>query len=329
MAKKYKKKTIFPAIIGLIILLVLVDVICDYTGKSEGEIITVNVNEGESFSSVVDKMAEAGVIKYSFLFKRYAIAGGVDTALKAGSHTMYKRMGYERALDELINSGEGYNTVTVTIPEGYELKQIASIVKDEFGITEENFLKAAEKDYGIEYIREVPARKGRTEGYLFPDTYEFFGSATAEEIIKKMLENFALQWTEEYDRRLSELGMTVDEIVTLASIIEREAGSISEMGKVSSVFHNRMKIGMALQSCATVQYILPERKDVLDIADTKIDSPYNTYLYPGLPEGPIANPGKAAIEAALYPEETDYFYFKVNEDGVTVFSKTLSEHNSK
>ena len=121
----------------------------------------------------------------------------------------------------------------------------------------------------------------------------------------------------------------MDEVVILASIIEREAGNEGEMGKVSSVFHNRLNIDMPLQSCATVQYILKERKSVLSVEDTKIDSPYNTYMYKGLPKGPIASPGKAAINAALYPETTDYLYFKVTSDGVTVFSKTLEEHNSK
>ena len=195
--------------------------------------------------------------------------------------------------------------------------------------TEFMFMEAAEKDYGTEFEKNIPERNNRLEGYLFPETYEFYATDSAETIIKKMLGGFDYIWTDEYDRRCAELSMSVDDVVILASIIEREAGSIAEMKKVSSVFHNRLKIGMALQSYATVQYILPERKDVLSVSDTKIDSPYNTYLYPGLPEGPIANPGRAAVEAALYPEDTEYYYFKVNDDGVTVFSENLTEHNSK
>ena len=325
---KNKRKTLL-ILIAIFALILFIDVLVDYNGNSEGEIITITAEDGESFSDVAKKMDKAGVIKYRFLFKRYASASGADISLKAGNHTMYKRMGYRRAVDELINNGTGNNTVTLTVPEGYELKQIAIAVEEQFGIPKEKFLEAAEKDYGIKHIKEVTGRSGRTEGYLFPDTYEFFRTATSEKIIKTMLDNFASHWTDDYDKRCRELNMTVDQIVTLASVIEREAGSVSEMGKVSSVFHNRMEIGMALQSCATVQYILPERKDVLSIADTKIDSPYNTYLYPGLPKGPIANPGKAAIEAALYPEETEFYYFKVNDDGVTVFSKTRSEHDAK
>lgn len=326
--RKNNRKTVL-ILLAVLAVLFLFDIWGDFCGKSEGEIVTVTAEDGESFSDVAKKMDKEGVVKYSFLFKRYAIKNGADTSLKAGSHTMYKNMGYKRAVDELINNGTGNNTVTVTVPEGYELKEVAARVEELLGIPKDKFLKAAEKDYGIKYVKDVPKREARTEGYLFPDTYEFFRTVKPEDVVKRMLGNFENHWTDEYSKRCKELDMTVDEAVTLASIIEREAGSVSEMGKVSSVFHNRMEIGMALQSCATVQYILPERKDVLDIADTKIDSPYNTYLYPGLPKGPIANPGKAAIEAALYPEETDFYYFKVNEDGVTVFSKTLSEHNSK
>ena len=324
-----KKKNILPAILLIVVLWLAFDVITDFVGTKSGDIITVVAENGESFSDVAKKMDKEGIIKYGFVFKRYAIGKGADRTLKAGSHSMYKNMGYKRAVDELINHGTGNNTVKLTVPEGYELKQIAESVEAQFGIPKDEFLKAAKKDYGISYAKDAPKRDIRLEGYLFPDTYEFYKNVSADEIVKAMLNKFGDVWTDEYSERCKELGMTTDEVIILASIIEREAGSVSEMGRVSSVFHNRLEIGMALQSCATVQYILPERKDVLAIADTKIDSPYNTYRYPGLPEGPIANPGKAAIEAALYPEDTDYLYFRVNEDGVTLFSKTLTEHNSK
>ena len=198
-----------------------------------------------------------------------------------------------------------------------------------FGIGADDFYAAEKLDYDSPFTKEIPNRENRYEGYLFPDTYEFDASATGEDITKRMLLRFSEIWTDEYKNRAKELGMTMDEVVILASIIEREAGNEGEMGKVSSVFHNRLNIDMPLQSCATVQYILKERKSVLSVEDTKIDSPYNTYMYKGLPKGPIASPGKAAINAALYPETTDYLYFKVTSDGVTVFSKTLEEHNSK
>ncbi len=319
---------IFLLAASVILLLSMLSIVIDRIGLG-GESVVIEINDGESFASVIGKMKDAGVIRHKLLFRNYAVSEGADIALKAGKHIMHKNMGYKKAAGELISYGEEENTVMLTVPEGYELKEIAALVHEKIGISEEQFLKAAEADYGMKYAKDIPQRAGRLEGYLFPDTYEFYLSDDEVAVIKKMLSGFESVWTEQFEARRKELGMSVDEVIILASVIEREAGSEAEMGKVSSVFHNRLDIGMALQSCATVQYVLPERKDVLSIADTKIESPYNTYRYPGLPKGPIANPGKAAIRAALYPEDTDYLYFKLNDDGITVFSKTLSEHNSK
>lgn len=320
------KKTIALFIIILIILLCFSAVFSDINGRRDGREVEFTIEQGESFSSVVDKLKDNGIIKHKLLFKYYAMAKGIDVELKAGTHIMYEAMGYKKAGKELKNSLLGGNTVILTIPEGFEIKDIAKEINKVFGIPEGEFLKEAKNDFGLGLNngREYPL-----EGYLFPDSYEFYKDASSEEIIEKMLSGFDNIWTEELTQRSNELNMTKDEVIILASIIEREAGSIEEMGKVSSVFHNRLKINMPLQSCATVQYILKERKPVLSIPDTKIESPYNTYLNPGLPIGPVSNPGKAAILAALYPESTDYYYFKVNEEGVTLFSKTLEEHNLK
>ena len=316
-------------VICILLAVLILSVGLDFTGLFWGGEVSVTVESGESFSSVVDKMKDEGVISYGFLFERYAISKKADVALKSGTHIMNKNMGYKKAAGELVKNVDSDDKFMLTIPEGYEIKDIAGLLYEKFGIESDEFSKAIMKNYGTETEKNMPERKNRLEGYLFPETYEFYATDSAETIIGKLLSGFENMWTDEYDRRCKELSMTVDDIIILASIIEREAGSVAEMGKVSSVFHNRLNIGMALQSCATVQYILPERKDVLSITDTKIDSPYNTYLYPGLPGGPVANPGKAAIEAALYPEDTDYLYFRVNEEGVTLFSKTLTEHNSK
>ncbi len=320
---KNNKKTALFAII-LIIVVSFSSVFSDINGRNGGIEKEITIEKGESFSSVVDKLKENGIIRHKLLFKYYAMAKGIDVNLKAGAHILNEAMGYKKTGEELKNGNLGGNTVILTIPEGFEIKDIAKEINNVFGISEEEFLIAAKNDFGIENERENPL-----EGYLFPDSYEFYKDASAEDIIEKMLQGFDNIWTEKFSQRCLELNMTMDEVIILASIIEREAGSIEEMGKVSSVFHNRLKINMPLQSCATVQYILKERKEVLSIADTKIESPYNTYIYAGLPVGPISNPGKAAIEAALYPEKTDYYYFKVNDEGVTLFSKTLSEHNLK
>lgn len=141
-----------------------------------------------------------------------------------------------------------------------------------------------------------------------------------------MLKTFDQKFTDEYYKRAQEMGKSVDQIITMASIIERETDSDTERAKVAGVFYNRLNKGMKLQSCATVQYVLGSHKPVLSIADTEIDSPYNTYKYAGLPVGPIANPGEDCIKAALYPEETDAFYFCLGKNGEHIFSKTYEEH---
>lgn len=319
-----KKITIVSAV--LVLAAVLLGA-ADFSGIFIGSEVTVVIDEGEGLKAAAKKLKKSGVVMSKTLFLAYAKP--VAAEIKPGSHKMNRRMGYSAAADELVSIADGDKAVMLTVPEGYEIYRLCEKVNREFGISEKDFYRAAEKGCDLDFFADVPQRENRAEGYLFPDTYEFMADATAEEIVEKMLARFSEIWTNEYESRANELGMTMDEIIILASVIEREAGSRDEMGKVSSVFHNRLKIGMPLQSCATVQYILKERKDVLSIEDTKIDSPYNTYMYKGLPVGPIASPGKAAIEAALYPESTEYYYFKVNSEGVTVFSKTLDEHNAK
>ena len=322
------KKRIITAI-ALLLALILIFAAADFSGVIKGRSVTVKVESGEGLSSVAKKMKQSGVVFSSRLFEAYAVLKGADASVQAGSHRMNKHMGFKNAVESLISPGINDGAVRLTVPEGFEIYRLADKVNEVFGIGADDFYAAEKLDYDSPFTKEIPNRENRYEGYLFPDTYEFDASATGEDITKRMLLRFSEIWTDEYKNRAKELGMTMDEVVILASIIEREAGNEGEMGKVSSVFHNRLNIDMPLQSCATVQYILKERKSVLSVEDTKIDSPYNTYMYKGLPKGPIASPGKAAINAALYPETTDYLYFKVTSDGVTVFSKTLEEHNSK
>lgn len=323
-----KKKIASAA--GILAVLLVFTVFSDCLGIFSGSETELVVEDGESMDSIADKMQSKGIVLSAKLFKFYIGKNGMDTDVSVGTHRMKKRMGYFAAAKNLTSPSESNDgTLMLTVPEGYEIYRLSEEIKENFGIDEEEFYRAEEDEYGYGFISDIPKRENRLEGYLFPDTYEFMKNASAHDIMDKMLARFDEIWTDEFKARAAELGMTTDEVVILASIIEREAGTREEMGKVSSVFHNRMKINMPLQSCATVQYILKERKDVLSVADTKIDSEYNTYMYSGLPVGPIASPGKDAIYAALYPEDTEYYYFKVNSDGVTVFSETLEEHNLK
>lgn len=330
MKKRAEKKSkLLPIVLWILAFAVILGLVSDVTGIFKGGEVELVVEQGEGLGSVASKMRKKGIVMCTPLFKAYAARSGADTSITAGTHKMKKHMGYRAAAGELTAPAVDTGTLMLTVPEGFEIYRLAERVNESFGISKENFYAAQSDEYGYGFINEIPDRENKLEGYLFPDTYEYRENASAHDIMDKMLARFQEVWNGELSARADELGMTVDETVILASIIEREAGSEAEMGKVSSVFHNRLKIGMPLQSCATVQYILKERKDVLSIEDTKIDSPYNTYMYTGLPKGPVASPGRAALYAALYPEETNYYYFKVNSEGITVFSETLDEHNQK
>lgn len=287
----------------------------------------IEISEGEGTSSVADKLEKEGIIKYPLAFKIQSVLGGYDGNFQPGAATVTSGMSYGDILELMITPNR--ETTKITIPEGYELKQIARTL-DEAGVVgwQDFYAALNPDDYDYEFLKNLPERDpmNRMEGYLFPATYEIPNGMSAHDIIDLMLSAFDSQFKSEYYDRAAQLGMTVDEVITMASIVERETDSNSERAKVAGVFYNRRNSGMKFQSCATVQYILGERKPVLSIADTQIDSPYNTYLYAGFPIGPICNPGIDCIQAALYPEATDAYYFVLGKDGTHIFSKTYEEH---
>lgn len=287
----------------------------------------IEVAEGDGTSVVADKLAAEGIIKYPFLFKIQSRLGGYDGNFQPGAATVRDGMSYGDILELIITPSR--ESVKITIPEGYEIKQIARTLDEAGVVSWQDFYAALNpEDYDYEFLKNLPERDAiyRMEGYLFPATYEIPNGMTAHDIIDLMLSAFNNQFVSEYYDRAAELGLTVDQVITMASIIERETDSTAERAKVAGVFYNRRNSGMKFQSCATVQYILGERKPVLSIADTQIDSPYNTYMYPDFPIGPICNPGIECIRAALYPEATDAYYFVMGKDGTHIFSNTYEEH---
>ena len=197
-------------------------------------------------------------------------------------------------------------------------------------VDKKKFLEAAQNsdaysDFG--FLKDAQKGKNHLEGYLFPSTYQVAPKADEEQIITTMLNQFDTVFTDEYRARAKKLGYTENQIIIIASIIEKEAQVDEDRPKIASVIYNRLDDGMNLQMCSTVQYILGKAKPILSVADTKIDSPYNTYIHSGLPKGPICSPGEASIKAALYPAKTDYMYFVVSEklDGSHNFSKSYSK----
>lgn len=324
-----KKNIVIICVLAIIVLSavlgVSISINSDVNGINIKDDITIEIQQGEYGNSVISKLAESNAVKYPSIFKSKAKSDNKITKFKPGSITLKNGMSYDDIIDLLISDNRGL--IKVTIPEGYEMRQIAERFAETGIITTDEFYSAANNDdFDYKFLADIPNIENRLEGYLFPETYLISENATAHAIIDMMLAEFDKHFKDEYYSRAEELDMTVHELVTLASIIERETNIAEERAIVSGVFHNRVRDNMKLQSCATVEYILKERKAKLSNKDLAIDSKYNTYKYAGLPIGPIASAGSECIEAAFYPAETTAKYFVLGKDGKHVFSDTYEQH---
>ncbi len=288
---------------------------------------------------------EEGLIPSTAAFKVYVDFVGKANSLKAGTYVLSKNMSIKQIVEVLCEGNPPKQTVTFTVPEGYTVSGIAEVLFEEGLIsgtselidavkTGEDFTNFAFIDDAAQSENSV-YRTYMLEGYLFPDTYEVYADASVDTILIKMLNRFNEVFTDEYLTRADALGMTMDQVVTLASLIEREAQAPDDFAKVSAVFHNRLAQDMPLQSCASLSYVLGVTKYTFTEAERDSESLYNTYKYEGLPVGPVCNPGKAAIEAALYPNEDylegGYLYFcnqNPSETNELIFAKTYEEHQA-
>lgn len=284
--------------------------------------VIVNVRPGQTLRTTADKLQQANLIKSRLKFILIARIKGLDKHLKAGEYLLSAAM-TPRQILEIMVKGE-VNLHKLTVPEGYNIHQIAVLVENaQFG-SKIDFIKTATDTvlagkYGLE--------AASFEGYLFPDTYFFPQEVTMEQIVSTMVNRFWSVFTTEWKVRAKDLGFTVHQIVTLASIIEKETGAAFERPIISSVFHNRLKKKMRLESDPTVIYGINNFDGNLTRNHLSTHSPYNTYKIKGLPAGPIANPGRASLEAALYPEKSVFIYFVSKKDNTHYFSTTLKEHN--
>lgn len=296
----------------------------------DGNTVTKDVSVAD-IGGVADILYDQGLIRYKWIFKVFCKFSSADEKIKAGTYVLNMNYDY-RALVYGMNPSSGKREeIDVTIPEGYNTYQIVSLLEDK-GVCFAEDLWDAIENYDFDYDFIDPEKKGektRLEGYLFPDTYTFYISDTASRVINKLLSNFNKKWTDEYQEKADELGYTQYEILTIASMIEKEAGNDSERSTISSVIYNRLNNPDAtnglLQIDATIYYAIADTGEEFS---TSVDSPYNTYKYKGLTPGPIANPGKASIEAALNPDSTSYYYYALGTDGVHHFFKTLDEHTA-
>ncbi|MBU2492985.1 MAG: endolytic transglycosylase MltG [Bacteroidetes bacterium] len=286
--------------------------------------IYLDVPKGAVFSNVVDSLYVKGVIPSKTNMKIAALFRRTDKKIKAGRYVILDGQSYFDLL-ELFLKGQPKSQKLVTIPEGIWQHNLAKLLKEELGIDSSKFMELSSDR---EFIKNLNLNVKNLEGYLLPDTYYFYDDVDAKDVLIKLESEMDLLFTDSVKKRITELGMTQHEVLTMASIIDAESNVISEFGKISSVYHNRLKKRIKLQADPTVQYLLRGRKrfNKVYFRDLEIDSPYNTYKYYGLPPGPINNPGKEAIIAALYPEEGDYYFLMATGNGDHAFAKTLAEH---
>lgn len=293
---------------------------------------TITITNDDSFGDVAEKLKDEGLIEYKFLFNLFATFTRSKDDVVAGTFTLNTDMDYRALLSGMSANSATRATVTVTIPEGYTVDQIFTLLEEK-GVASVEDLQdmAANHDYAFSFLQDLEMGDyHRLEGYLYPDTYEFTTPQNSLYVINKMLVRFDEQFTDAMRQEVADSGRTIHEIITIASMIEKETDG-NDRADIASVICNRLNNPSGgtqryLQIDATLAYINGGK--VPTEADKSIDSPYNTYLYKGLPAGPISNPGLESIKAAMNPNSTSYYYYALGDDGVHHFFKTLREQQN-
>ena len=290
-------------------------------GEPYGAPVRVVVPAGSTFRAATDSLSRAGIVRSPGLFRLYAKLGGRDRGVKAGTYMLRRGDSWGVVLGALTKGKGVVNTVT--IPEGFALSSIVPLLARTLSVPADS-VEVAVRDSALRARLGVPTPT--LEGYLFPDTYSFPAGTTAREAVAEMTRGFERRWNPEWDSRLQELAMSRNDVMALASIVEKEARLPEERPVISAVYHNRLRARMPLQADPTVQYALGRHVGRVLYRDLEIASAYNTYKHPGLPPGPIASPGLPSIEAALFPANVPYLFFVATPDGHHEFRTTFSEH---
>ena len=292
-------------------------------GEPYGAPVRVVVPPGSTFSAATDSLARAGIVGKASLFRTYAKLTGNDRALKPGTYLLRRGTSWPGILDALT---EGKGLVHgLTIPEGYSLSWIAPRLARVLDVPPDS-VQAAVRDTSLRRELDVPTPT--LEGYLFPDTYAFPDGTSPREAVRMMVQRFEQTWKPEWTARLDTLTMSRHDIVTLASIVDKEAKLPEERAVIAAVYHNRLRKGMLLQADPTVQYARGQHTNRVLYRDLAIESAYNTYRNAGLPPGPIGSPGAASLEATLYPADVPYLFFVAHPDGHHEFRATFAEHSA-
>ena len=296
---------------------------------SADEQVNITIQAGYAMDDIIDMIYDAQLIKYKSLFRIYAEYSKAEEKITAGSYVLNKNLDYRSIVYAMTARGGARREQTVPIPEGFSLADIFSRM-EEYDICSADALWEAATNHDFKYSfldSATLGQKYRLEGFLFPDTYNFYVDSSAESVITKLLNEFKSKFSETYIERAEFMGYTISEIITIASMIEREAGNDEERPRIAAVIYNRLNSNdfPMLQIDATIHYAIAGTGIPFS---TEFDSPYNTYMYDGLPPGPIANPGLASIRAALYPDSTNEYFYALSKTGAHEFFRTLREHEA-
>ncbi len=320
----FKKITSVIGTVFLLLLLFFCFEIYIPVNPSSQETIIYTVQRGWGDEEIADNLKELGIIRNSYFFKIYTILSLKHLALKAGEYNLSPRMSAHEIASKMSKGNIIKNSIVIL--EGWNAQDIGKYLEEKNICTKDYFYSLTKIDYSekFTFLVDKPKKEG-IEGYLFPDTYEVNRQVTCENIINVMLANFDKKLTLALRDEIKKQKKSIFDIVIVSSLIEKEVKTLEDKKIVSGIIWKRLSIGMPLQLDATINYITGKKDPSVLIKDTKIDSPYNTYKYYGLPKGPISNPGINSIIAAIYPVKTNYLYYLT--DGITHFSETLEQHN--
>ncbi len=298
------------------------------------EIKEFKIESGWGSTKISNELKEAGLIRSKIIFQFYTWRNKISGRLQDGEYNLSKSLNIKE-ISQILSRGIGASKeITLTFIEGWNNKDYANYLESMGISSEKDFFESVQKkaDWWDSYdFLESRPRNSDLEGYLFPDTYRFYSDAPLSDIIKKLLDNFGRKLTPDLRQEIKNQGKTIHEVLTLASIIEKEISCekknhYQDCGLVADIFYKRLQIGMPLQADATVNYITGKGVTRSSLEDLRLDNPYNTYRHKGLPPGPICNPGLSAIKATIYPIKNDYWYFLTTPKGEVIYSRTHDEH---
>lgn len=308
-----------------VIAMLAIGMVGNSISKNKTVDVYVKVKPGMTTDNIAHLLYDKGVTKSVVAFNVFAKLNNLDGKLRSGSYHFSSNMTYSKIIDTL-SKGAIVN-YSFTVPEGYNVDEIAKRLEEKGIVDSKKFREIAKDLIPYDYMKNYNIdNKYVVEGFMFPDTYQISDESTEKDIVMMMVNEFDKRFDKDMKERAQEMGLSIRDVVILASLVEKEARIDEDRPIIAKVFLNRIKQDMPLQSCATIQYILGYAKPELSVQDTKIESPYNTYMHQGLPPGPIANPGLASLKAVLYPVDTNYLYFVADSNGRHHFSETYEGH---